>query len=309
MSLAILYKGRKVRFKISLSRRRLLTILGISAFLTLSITQPWKEQGIDPLVAQESIRAEQLRIAAESEAVKQVREHAQRELTAMSIKMGELQGQLMRLEAFGQRLAEVANFDDGEFLFDTPMPLGGPEASLNEWPVVTDHNILDDLDQMIAQLDDRQNQLHLLESVMVNHHIEEARFIAGRPIGAGWLSSQYGIRRDPFNGNPTMHRGIDYAAANGSPVYATGAGIVTYAGRRTGYGYLVEVDHGAGLRTRYAHLGDYDVAVGDVVTRGQEIGKVGQTGRATGPHVHYEVLQNGRHLNPAEYVTRRAPTE
>jgi len=283
--------------------------VGIVAFISLSVHQPWKERGIDPELAQEKIRAEQVRLAAESEAVQAVRERAQRELTAMSIKMGELQGQMMRLEAFGQRLAEVANFDDGEFMFDTPLPVGGPEANLNEWPVVTDHNILDELDQMLVQLEDRQNQLHLLESVMVNHHIEEARFIAGRPVGVGWLSSQYGIRRDPFNGNPTMHRGVDYAAPSGSPVFVTGAGIVTHAGRRAGYGYLVEVDHGAGLRTRYAHLSEYKVAVGDVVTRGQPIGKVGQTGRATGPHVHYEVLQNGRHLNPAEYVNRRVPTE
>ena len=114
-----------------------------------------------------------------------VRERAQRELTAMSIKMGELQGQMMRLEAFGQRLAEWQILDDGEFMFDTPLPVGGPEANLNEWPVVTDHNILDELDQMLVQLEDRQNQLHLLESVMVNHHIEEATLHCGASSGCG----------------------------------------------------------------------------------------------------------------------------
>ena len=309
MSLAILYKGRKVRFKINLSRRRLLTFLGIFSFLLISYVQPWKDRGVDPVFAQQKIHQEQLRLAMESEAVREVRNQVQRELTAMSMKMGELQGQIMRLEAFGQRLATVADVDGGEFEFSAPLPVGGPETNLNEWPVVTDHNLLSELDQMLAQLEDRQKQLRLLESVMVNHHIEDARFIAGRPVEAGWLSSQYGIRRDPFNGNPTMHRGIDYAAPVGTPVYVTGAGIVTHAGRRAAYGNLVEVDHGGGLRTRYAHLHNYKVAVGDVVTRGQKIGEVGQTGRATGPHVHYEVLQNGRHLNPAEFVRRRAPQE
>ncbi|MCO4321471.1 M23 family metallopeptidase [Aliidiomarina quisquiliarum] len=309
MSLAILYKGRKVRFEINLSQRRLLTILGITLFLLLSYYQPWQGRTINPEVAQQRIHEEQLRLAMESEAIKEVRSQVQRELSAMTMKMGELQGQLMRLEAFGQRLSAAADIDEGEFFFSDPLPLGGPESNLSQWPVVTEHSLLSGLDQMLEQLEDRQKQLHLLESVMVNHHIEEARFIAGRPISTGWLASQYGIRRDPFTGNPTMHRGIDYAAAIGTVVAVTGAGIVTYAGRRSAYGNMVEVDHGAGLRTRYAHLDSYTVEVGEVVTRGQEIGQVGQTGRATGPHVHYEVLQNGRHLNPAEYVTRRAPKE
>ncbi|HLV48440.1 MAG TPA: M23 family metallopeptidase [Aliidiomarina sp.] len=309
MSLAILYKGRKVRFKINLSQRRLLTLLGISLFLIVAYHQPWKDRGINPEVAKLRIHQEGLRLAMESEAIKDVRSQVQRELSAMSMKMGELQGQLMRLEAFGQRLTAAADIEGGEFFFSEPLPVGGPESNVSQWPVVTDHNLLNELDQMLAQLEDRQKQLHLLESVMVNHHIEEARFIAGRPISTGWLASQYGIRRDPFNGNPTMHRGIDYAAATGTPVEVTGAGIVTYAGRRSGYGNMVEVDHGAGLRTRYAHLHNYAVEVGDVVTRSQVIGQVGQTGRATGPHIHYEVLQNGRHLNPAEYVTRRVPKD
>ncbi len=309
MSLAILYKGRKVRFKINLSRRRLLTLLGISLFILISYQQPWKDRGINPAVAKQRIHQEQLRLAMESAAIKEVRGQVQRELSAMSMKMGELQGQLMRLEAFGQRLTAAADMEEGEFLFSDPLPLGGPESNVSQWPVVTEHHLLSDLDQMLLQLEDRQKQLNLLESVMVNHHVEDSRFIAGRPISTGWLASQYGIRRDPFNGNPTMHRGIDYAAAIGTPVEVTGAGIVTYAGRRSAFGNMVEVDHGAGLRTRYAHLNSYAVDVGEVVTRGQIIGQVGQTGRATGPHVHYEVLRNGRHLNPAEYVTRRAPND
>ncbi|WP_232819911.1 M23 family metallopeptidase [Aliidiomarina celeris] len=292
-----------------MSRRRLLTFLGIFSFLIVSYSQPWKDQGVDPEFAQTQIQQEQLRLAMETEAVKEVRRNVQRELTAMSMKMGELQGQIMRLEAFGQRLATAADVSDGEFVFSGQLPIGGPESNINDWPVVTDHNLLSELDQMLAQLEDRQKQLRLLESVMVNHHIEDSRFIAGRPVEAGWLSSQYGIRRDPFNGHPTMHRGIDYAASVGTDVFVTGAGIVTHAGRRSAYGNLVEVDHGGGLRTRYAHLHQYNVSVGDVVTRGQKIGEVGQTGRATGPHVHYEVLQNGRHLNPAEFVLRRAPQE
>ncbi|RUO26614.1 hypothetical protein CWE09_07900 [Aliidiomarina minuta] len=306
MSLSIIYRGRKIKFGLRFTRRRLLTLAGITAFLVISYQQPWQYRGIDSQVAQSRITDEQRNLAMQSEAVKEVRKNTQRELTAMTMKVGEMQAQLLRLEALGQRLADVAQIDQDEFNFNQPMPLGGPEVTASEWPTVTDHQVLGDLDRMLGELADKQKQLRLLESVMINHHIEDERHIAGRPITSGWLSSQYGIRKDPFNGNPRMHRGVDFASAEGNPIISTGAGIVTFAGRRAGYGKLVEIDHGAGLRTRYAHMRSIDVDVGDVVTRGQKIAEVGTLGRSTGPHVHYEVLRNGKHVDPREYVNRRA---
>ncbi|RUO42894.1 hypothetical protein CWE15_05700 [Aliidiomarina taiwanensis] len=307
MSLAIQIKSRKGTYKVNLSRRRLLTILGVTLFLITSYYQPWQDQGVPPAYAQERIQQKQTELAMESAALQQVRSQVQRELSALTMKMGELQGQLRRLEAYSKQLSASVEGAQQAPLLAQSVPMGGPESNVDEWPLVTDHSLLNELDAMLAQIKEQQNQLQVLESVMVHHHIDDARFIAGRPISTGWLASEYGIRRDPFTGTPTMHRGIDYAADLGTPVAATGAGIVTHAGRRSGYGYLVEVDHGAGLRTRYAHLDSYQVKVGDVVTRGQVIGEVGQTGRATGPHVHYEVLENGRHINPVNYVLRRAP--
>lgn len=309
MSLAILYRGRKLRFKIKLSRRRLLSFAGIAAFLAVAYVQPWQDKGVNSLLAQDRIQQEQRALAMQSEIVAEVRTNAQRELTALSMRFGEIQAQVMRLEALGQRLAVATQLDQGEFDFNSPIPLGGPNQDEVEWPLVGEHQVLVDIDQVIEQLASRQQQLRLLESLLLNHHIEGERFIAGRPIVEGWLSSQYGVRRDPFHGNPTMHRGIDFAAAEGSPVIATGAGIVTFAGRRAGYGNLVEIDHGAGLRTRYGHMKSIDVQVGDVVTRGQTIARVGTTGRSTGPHVHYEVLENGRQVNPSSFVFRQVPGE
>ncbi|RUO33491.1 M23 family metallopeptidase [Aliidiomarina sanyensis] len=309
MSLAILYRGRKVRFKIQLSSRRLLSFAGIAAFAAIAYVQPWQDKGVNALLAQDRIKQEQRAIAMQSDVVQEVRTNAQRELTAMSMRLGEIQAQIMRLEALGQRLATATQLDQGEFSFNQPMPIGGPDQAEVEWPVVGEHQLLADIDQVIEQLASRQKQLRLLESLLLNHHIEGERFIAGRPIVEGWLSSQYGVRKDPFHGNPTMHRGIDFAAPEGSPVIATGAGIVTFAGRRAGYGKLVEIDHGAGLRTRYGHMKSIDVQVGDVVTRGQTIARVGTTGRSTGPHVHYEVLENGRHVNPSSFVFRQLPGE
>lgn len=309
MSLSIIYRGTKVKFGLQLTRRRLLSLVGLSGFLLLSYHQPWAYNGVDSELAQARITDQQRELALQSDAVQQVRRHAEQELTAMTMKVGEIQAQILRMEALGQRLAEVAQIEPGEFNFSQPMPVGGPEIAVNEWPTSTDHSLLKELDSMIGELADKQKQLRLLESVMVNHHINDERQIAGRPIETGWPSSAYGIRKDPFNGNPRMHRGMDFASGEGNPVIATGAGIVTFAGTRSGYGKLVEIDHGGGLRTRYAHMISIDVEVGDVVTRGQNIAAVGSTGRSTGPHVHYEVLENGRHVNPSTYVQRRLAAE
>lgn len=305
MSLSIIYRGRKVKFGFQFTRRRLLSLAGLSAFLLVSYQQPWTYNGLDRELAQKRISEEQLELAMQSEAVQKVRRQAEQELTAMTMKVGEIQAQLLRLEALGQRLTEVAQLEPGEFDFSQPLPVGGPDVTTNEWPTVTDHSLLQDLDSVLGELNDKQKQLRLLESVMVNHHMNDERQIAGRPIESGWASSSYGVRKDPFNGTPRMHRGLDFASAEGNPVIATGAGIVTFAGRRGGYGKLIEIDHGGGIRTRYAHMKRIDVDVGDIVTRGQHIAAVGTTGRSTGPHVHYEVLENGRHVNPSPFVQRQ----
>src|SRR5690606_21585553 len=120
----------------------------------------------------------------------------------------------------------------------------------------------------------------------------------GRPVAVGYVSSRFGRRIDPFTGQVALHRGIDFAAPAGSEVVAVGSGIVVWSGPRHGYGEVVEIDHGQGLVTRYAHNAENLVRVGDVVTRGQPIARVGSTGRATGPNVHFEVLRNDRAVNP-----------
>lgn len=123
-----------------------------------------------------------------------------------------------------------------------------------------------------------------------------------RPIRGGYLSSRYGRRPDPFTGQPTLHRGLDFAAPVGTPVLAPASGRVKRASRRGSLGLLIEIDHGNGLVTRYGHMDSFAVQRGDWVTRGQVIGRVGNTGRSTGPHLHYEVVQNGRSQNPWLYI-------
>lgn len=123
----------------------------------------------------------------------------------------------------------------------------------------------------------------------------------------GWLSSTMGWRRDPLTGDADYHGGLDIAAERGHPVYATAAGTVTRSHYQGAYGNLVVIDHGFGLETRYGHLSAFEVEPGDRVERGDIIGRVGATGRATGYHVHYEVVANGTLLNPLQLLTQRKP--
>lgn len=125
----------------------------------------------------------------------------------------------------------------------------------------------------------------------------------------GWITSTMGYRQDPITGGSDFHPGLDIAADRGEPVYATAAGTVRQTGFQNGYGNLVMLDHGFGLQTRYGHLLSYSVKAGDKVKRGDVIGRVGATGRATGYHLHYEVLANGRLLNPLHLLTQQRPRD
>jgi murein DD-endopeptidase MepM/ murein hydrolase activator NlpD len=158
------------------------------------------------------------------------------------------------------------------------------------------------LEKMASALDLKIQQVTALESIILGLNIEQESELAGRPVGKGWLSSHYGMRKDPFTGKATMHKGVDFAGKEGSSVIATGAGIVTWSGNRSGYGYLVEIDHGNGIKTRYGHNSALKVKVGDIVTKGQVIAAMGSTGRSTGTHLHFEVIKNGRQVDPLPYI-------
>ena len=147
--------------------------------------------------------------------------------------------------------------------------------------------------------------MSLLESILLNHNIEDGVYLSGKPIKSGWLSSYYGTRKDPFTGSPAHHKGIDFAGKQGTEVIATGSGIISWVGDRHGYGQLIEIDHGSGYKTRYGHNEKILVKMGEVVDKGQHIALMGSSGRSTGPHVHYEILKSGRQINPLKYVYRK----
>jgi len=230
------------------------------------------------------------------------REDAQQKVKAITLKLAEFQARLVRLDALGERLSEVAGLEDGEFDFGQQPAVGGPEQdSLQSYQ----HSELEALFQQLeAQLDSRESQLGILESLMMDRNVQRQSAVTGRPIKKGWLSSRFGRRTDPFTGHRAWHNGVDFAGKAGSEIIAVAAGVVTWSGERNGYGQMVELDHGEGYATRYAHNSENLVKVGDVVKKGEVVALMGSSGRSTGPHVHFEVYKNGRAVDPASYIRR-----
>ncbi|NLW03738.1 MAG: peptidoglycan DD-metalloendopeptidase family protein [Pseudomonadaceae bacterium] len=238
--------------------------------------------------------------------VEQVKRKSLERIDALTPKIGELQARLMRLDALGKRLTSVANLSD-EFDFDQAPPMGGPESIEEESSVYTDTELMEVLDSLTNKIEQRQQQLELIHLLLTKRSLADQVYIAGRPIERGWMSSTFGRRSDPFTGRTSWHGGIDFAGKENSNVLATGAGVVVHSAARSGFGNLVEIEHGDGYLTRYAHLNEFMVSKGDLVQRGDVVGLMGCTGRCTGPHVHYEVLLNGRAVDPLRYVSRSAP--
>lgn len=227
----------------------------------------------------------------------------EQQLQALTVKMAALQARLVRLDALGERITTIAKLDRGEFDFSQPPALGGP-AGADLGSSYKQPDFVDAIDQLVEQVDNREQQLEILETLLANRKIQDDSFLAGRPIGKGWMSSRFGRRNDPFTGRVAMHKGVDFAGKKGSDIIAVASGVVTWSGERYGYGQMVQINHGGGYMTRYGHNQENKLQVGDIVKKGQVIALMGSSGRSTGPHVHFEVYKHGRPVDPATYIRR-----
>jgi murein DD-endopeptidase MepM/ murein hydrolase activator NlpD len=230
-----------------------------------------------------------------------LRLQVQDRIDAMSVRVAELDAHVVRLDALGKRLTQLANISSRELNFDVAPAVGGPEeAGFGAGAQIPDLTKM--IDELQHKLERRDAQLLALENEVLSRTLNAALKPEGRPVVEGYISSYFGGRTDPFDGSEAVHKGVDFAGAAGSEVLAVATGVVTRVDRARGYGNLVEVNHGNGYVTRYAHNQQALVSVGDTVTRGQPIALLGSTGRSTGPHVHFEVLRYGQHLNPLGFV-------
>ncbi|VAW84252.1 Peptidase, M23/M37 family [hydrothermal vent metagenome] len=302
MDIILLTKGLREKGSLSLNRWQLVSA-GLLTFIMLPLTalsfgyllgQGGAELPPHALQAEWTETQQQQQLA-------DAKQQAQDNLNTLAINVGRLQGHMMRIDALGERLTEMAGIDGDEFDFSVAPAQGGPEGGVLMRDT-TVNDFIHSLDTLSQRLEHRHQQMDVLEGLLMNRNLQQAVSPQGRPITKGWLSSHFGERTDPFTGKLAQHQGVDFAGKEGSSVISVAAGVVTVAEKRYGYGNLVEVNHGNGYVTRYGHNKTVQVSAGQIVEKGEVLALMGSTGRSTGPHVHFEVLQNGKPVDPAKYI-------
>ena len=245
-------------------------------------------------------------LRAQEQEIADLREAKRAEVAALSNRLADLRGRFSEIDALGRRLVDVAGLDLGELDFDSGGGAGGPLLPVTDAEAETPRSFAEirrRVDRVAGGIDDRERKLSVVEGFLVERELKVETTPAGWPIDSGWISSSYGHRTDPITGNQAFHGGTDFATHAGDPIYAIAGGVVVFSGRRGAYGNLVEINHGNGYTTRYAHNKENLVRVGEVVRAGDEIARVGSTGRSTGPHVHLEVRKHGQPKNPAPFAS------
>ena len=222
-------------------------------------------------------------------------------LNARAVRLGQMQAQLSRLDALGVRLASLGGMKPQEFNFEQLPAQGGPYMpSAQREMSATAMN--QQMEALSVLLNDRSDKLVALETLLLQDSLDKKAFPSAAPIKDSWHSSNFGMRIDPFTGELAMHQGVDFVADVGTPILASASGIVVYAGMQAQYGNMIEIDHGNGIVTRYGHASRLLVKAGQLVRRGQEIARVGSTGRSTGNHLHFEVRYKGVAQNPVRFL-------
>ena len=241
------------------------------------------------LLFDNSIAEMQHQIVVQKEEITAGRDQAQNSLAAMTVKLAKLRSRLVRLDALGEQLTEIADLNDGEFDFSSTPGLGGPISSPLA-RIAEQVEVQDKVSVMFAKLDNsitlRESQLQILKEMLSDDRSKKEQLVSGRPIKKGWMSSEYGMRIE------------------GDDIVAVASGVVTWSGERSGYGLMVEVNHSDDFVTRYGHNSENIAEVGSVVKKGDVIARMGSSGRSTGPHVHFEVFRNGRTVDPESYIHR-----
>ncbi len=240
-------------------------------------------------------------IAEHEERLQLARQETRAEVSALTTQAGMLQAQVQRIDVLGSVLIEMVGLEPEEFSFEPESGIGGP-VPVTDAPDDKNLQIESEFEKIQNSLEARERQLQVIRDALVDEKVKQETEPQGRPVEYSWVSSLFGKRRDPFTGHPELHQGVDFAGPSGSNVMAVAGGIVTRARRNGDYGKLVEIDHGNGYMSRYAHNEVLLVKAGEVVRRGHVIAKLGNTGRSTGPHVHFEILKDGVQIDPMKFV-------
>jgi murein DD-endopeptidase MepM/ murein hydrolase activator NlpD len=274
------------------------------AFLAMSGLMFMAGRGTAPLPGDyaEQLQALRLMLHKQQGQVDRLRRDNRQDVNALAARLAELQAASTRLDALVERLAQMGQLSLDEFDFSAPAPVGGP-ADYDSLGAAGEQELRRSIAALGEKLRRQSTQLDALQMLMVNRQLESDLTPAGWPVRKGWISSRFGERNDPFTGERVQHRGLDFAGTKGTEVLSVANGVVIWAAGRTGYGKTVEIDHGNGYRTRYAHNQLLSVQPGQHVKAGQVIARMGSSGRASAPHVHFEVLKDGVRINPSKFVS------
>ena len=227
-------------------------------------------------------------------------------LAAMAMKLGEMQAQLMRLDALGERVQGLAGVKPQEFNFkELPGRGGAGQSGIKDQPLSM-NEFQRALDAMAKDVEHRADYMNVVETTLISNKIKSKLLPTIQPVNVAYNASGFGWRLDPFTGRNAFHEGIDFAASVGTPIVAAAGGVVIAAEYHHQYGNMIEIDHGNDIVTRYAHASRLLMKVGDIVKRGQHIADIGSTGRSTGPHLHFEVLVKGFQQDPHKFLSAGA---
>lgn len=305
MNIIILSDNLSAPVRLAVDRRQaVLMAAAIAAALVLLATLVFvggHQLGQSRNAASGEISALRAELARYESGLDDARQASQRDLNALALRLGELKAEATRLNALGERLTIAGQLEEGEFNFREPPAVGGPQT-LGPISDIDPEAFLKSLDDLERQFAHQAEQITLLEQFLLGRDVERSLTPAGWPVDRGYISSHYGSRSDPFHGGRDLHLGLDFAGDRGDPIRAAADGVISFSGSHFGYGNMIEIDHGNGYRTRYAHNDRNLVKVGDLVKAGQNIAQMGRTGRATGVHLHFEVWHNGRPVNPMTFV-------
>jgi murein DD-endopeptidase MepM/ murein hydrolase activator NlpD len=284
--------------KINLGNQRTAAVFAASVLLAASLVFGLGFAA-NNVVGSVQVSQLQKQVTEQNKRIAELQADNQRDMNAMALRLAELQAQANRLNALGIRLTRDSKLSGGEFDFNRAPGAGGGEQAEDVSAAELEKN----LKQLQAEFETSSQQLSVLESMLFEQELELKSQPTTRPTDS-YVTSDFGYRMHPVLGGRAHHNGIDFEADIGDPVRSAGNGLIKFAGWKAGFGNVVEIDHQNGYVTLYAHNSAFVVKEGDIVRAGQVVAKAGSTGRSTGPHVHFEVLKEGRPVNPRAFLDK-----
>ena len=280
-----------------------LCLNGLMVFIGMKVANV-DEVGSDVIHRTQQVLPHQLHqeLAEEKENIEELRTYLKNNLTALSARLGGLQAQVSRINAVEKRLANAAKIDIESFDFNNEPALGGSEDVFLSSNSINTPELSNDILKMEEMLAEREAAIKALGVSLSEMVLKEDQTPEGMPVKKGWISSRYGWRISPITGKKQFHKGVDIPSYTGADVLAVADGVVIRSEKQSAFGNVVEINHGEGMRTLYAHNSKNMVDVGESVSKGDKIAEVGSTGRSTGPHVHFQVYKNGKVVNPKPFL-------